>query len=196
MLKDIVENICVSAFHDRELTTATFGSQKHLRPLEQRSLKGVSKMEVMNWLDQTVKQTKDKYEARRHQEDQLVKEETLKCKLGGEFCRDLFEWLQTIDAQFNDRFGGHVLAASVDGTQGQRKARILARPIRSQERIAALSYQEDINCLALSVHSGTATDTQQIRMVLSPEGKIFAEVEADSYTPVQLGQKIIGDLLA
>ena len=147
------------------------------------------------WLDETVKQAKDKYQARRTQEDELAQEETCRRKLSGKFCRTLFAWLETIDTQFNTRFGGQVLTATVVGTEGNRSAKILARPIRAQERMAEVSYQEAINCLALSMGCGASAATEQIKMVRSGEGEIFAEIDGQNFTPAQLGQKIIGDLL-
>lgn len=147
------------------------------------------------WLDETVKQAKEKYQARRVQEDELIQEETLRRKLAGKFCRVLFAWLETIDVQFNTRFGGHVLTATVVGTEGNRSAKVFSRPIRAQERMAELSYQQDTNCLALSMGFGVSSATQIIKMVRSADGEIFAEIDGQSYTPLQLGQKIIGDLL-
>ena len=151
-------------------------------------------MGVTNWLDEAVQQTKDKYQVQRSLEEKLLQEEALKARLASQFCQDLFEWLQTIDVKFNTRFGGQVLAVTVVGSEGNRSVQVLARPIRAQERFAELHYEEDITCLALSMGSG-ATTTQVIKMVRSAGGGILAEIGTEGYTPEQLGQKIINDLL-
>lgn len=54
-------------------------------------------MEKIDWLDEAVQQTKDKYQAQRALEEKLLQEEALRARLAKEFCRELFEWLQTID---------------------------------------------------------------------------------------------------
>lgn len=152
-------------------------------------------MEATDWLDEAVQQTKEKYQEQRSLEEEVLQQETLKRKLGSQFCREFFEWLETIDIKFNSKFGGSVLTASVVGSEGNRSIQVMARPIRAQERIAELNYQEDINCLGLSMGSGATNTTQLIRMVRSDGGEIMAEIGAERYTPVQLGQTIINDLL-
>lgn len=153
-------------------------------------------MEVTDWLDEAVQQTKEKYQAQRALEEKSIQEEALKRKLGSQFCRDLFAWFETIEVKFNARFGGHVLTARVVGSEGDRSVQVLARPIRAQERIAELNYQEDINCLALSTGSDATATTQVIKMVCSAGGGVLVEIGAERYTLEQLGQKIIDDLLS
>jgi|ERR1039458_6187952 hypothetical protein len=154
-----------------------------------------SPMEATDWLDEVVQQTKGKYQAQRALEEELIQEEALKRKLGTQYCRELFTWLETIEVKFNHRFGAQVLTASVVGSEGDRSVQVLARPIRADERIAELRYEEDINCLALSMGSGATAATQIIKMVRPADGGILAEIDAERYTPEQLGQKIINDLL-
>lgn len=154
-----------------------------------------SQMEVTDWLDEAVQQTKEKYQARRALEEQLLQEDTLKRQLGSRFCQELFAWLETTEVRFNSRFGGQVLTVSMVGKEGNRSLQVLAQPLRAQERIADLSYQADINCLALSSGSGATATTEVIKMVRSAGGEMLAEIGAERYTPDQLGQRIINDLL-
>jgi hypothetical protein len=154
-------------------------------------------MDVTAWLDDAVQRAREKYEAQRALEERLLQEEALKRKLGSQFCRDLFAWLENVEPSFNSRFGGHVLAVSVVGSDGNRSVQVLARPTRAQERIADLKYQENTKCLGLSTGSGATAETAQtIKLVLSGDDAILAEIGADRYTPERLGQKIISDLLA
>src|ERR1039458_1121163 len=67
-------------------------------------------MDVTAWLDDAVQRAREKYEAQRALEERLLQEEALKRKLGSQFCRDLFAWLENVEPSFNSRFGGHVLA--------------------------------------------------------------------------------------
>ena len=152
-------------------------------------------MEATDWLDEAVQQTKEKYQAQRALEEQLMQEETLKRQLGSRFCRELFAWLETTEAKFNSRFGSQVLTVSMVGKEGNRSLQVLARPLRAQERIAELNYQADINCLALSTGSGATATTQVIKMVRFDGGEMLAEIGGERCTPDQLGQKIINDLL-
>lgn len=152
-------------------------------------------MEVTDWLDKAVQQTREKYNVQRAREDELLREEALKRKLGSQFCRELFGWLETIDVKFNNKFGSQVLSASVVGANGDRSVQVLARPIRAQERIAELHYEEDINCVALSMGSDATAATQIIKMIRPADGDMLAEVGGEHYTPEQLGQKIVNDLL-
>jgi hypothetical protein len=152
-------------------------------------------MEAIDWIEEAVKQTKEKYRVERAREEELVQEETTRRKLSNQFCRELFAWIETIDVRFNHKYGSHVLSANVIGPEGSRSAQILARPVRSQERIAELSYQEDINSLSLSMCSGGASAIQTITLVCSADGEMIAEIEGERYLPEQLGQKIIMDLL-
>jgi hypothetical protein len=154
-----------------------------------------SQMEATDWLDEAVQQTKEKYQAERALEDKVIQEEALKARLASKFCAELFAWLETIDVKFNTRFGGQVLAVSPIGGKGDSALQVLAQPSRAQERIAELNYQGDINCLALSMSSGATATTQIIKMVRSAGGGILAEIGGERYTPDQLGQKIINDLL-
>jgi hypothetical protein len=149
-----------------------------------------------NWIDDAVQRTKEKYQVQRALEDKLIQEEGLKAKLGSRYCRELFAWFESVEVSFNSKFGSQVLAVSVVGTEGSRSVQVLARPIRAQERIADLNYQENTRCIGLSMGSGATSETQLIKLVLSADGVILAEIGAKYYTPEQLGQKIIDDLLA
>jgi hypothetical protein len=154
-------------------------------------------MEATDWLDATVQRAKQKYEAQRAQDEKSVQTEALKRKLGNQFCRELFAWLESVEVRFNNRFGAQVLAVSVLGSDGCRSAQILARPIRTREGTASLSYEENTASLGLSVGFGGGAETAQtIKLVLSPDGVVLAEIGAKHYTPERLGQKIIDDLLA
>lgn len=157
----------------------------------------VLKMQVTDWLDQAVRRAKGKYQVQRAVDEKSVQAEALKRKLGNQFCRELFAWFESIEIRFNERFGSHVLAVSVVGSDGNRSVRILARPIRDQESTASLNYEENTTSLRLSPGSGGATETaQRIKLVLSSSGAMLAEVGSEHYTPEQLGQSIIDDLLA
>jgi hypothetical protein len=153
----------------------------------------VLKTKGTDWLDQAVQRAKGKYQIQRVLEERSVQEEVLKRKLGNQFCRELFTWFESIEVRFNSRFGGHVLAVSVVGSDGSRSVQILARPIRDQESTASLSYDENTTSLELRAGSEAA---QTIKLVLSGDGAILAEIGAERYTPEQLGQRIIDDLLA
>jgi len=152
-------------------------------------------MEKIDWLDEAVQQTKDKYQAQRALEEKLLQEEALRARLAKEFCRELFEWLQAIDVKFNTRYGGQVLAVSPTGSNGDRGLQVLARPIRAQERIAVLNYQKETASIALSMDCNPTNLPQVIKLALSAGGAIVAEIGAEPYTPEQLGRKIINDLL-
>ena len=152
-------------------------------------------MEVTDWLDEAVQQTKEKYQVQRALEEDLIREETLKRKLSSQFCRELFAWFENVEARFNSKFGDQVLTVSVVGGDGNRSVQVLARPVRAQERNAELNYQDDSNCLGLSMGSGATAASQVVKLVLSADGAILAEGGAKRYTPEQLGQKIIDDLL-
>src|ERR1035441_3402612 len=100
-------------------------------------------MEVTDWLDEAVQQTKEKYQAQRALEDKSIQERALKDRLASQFLDSVPAWLQTIDVKFNTRFGGQVLAVSPTGSNGGRGLQVLARPVRAQERIAVLNYQKE-----------------------------------------------------
>lgn len=152
-------------------------------------------MEATGWLDSAVQRTKEKYQIQRAREEQLAHEEALKRRLGNQFCRQLFTWLEQVEASFNTRFGSQVLVVSLVGSQGNRSVQILGRPVRAQERIAEISYQENATSLRFSIGSGGTAAAQIIKLVLSGEG-IAAELGEKHYTAHQLGQKIIDELLA
>jgi hypothetical protein len=150
-----------------------------------------------DWLDATVERTKKKYQVQRALDKRSVQADALKRKLGNQFCRELFAWFENVEVRFNNRFGSQVLAVSVVGSDGRRNAQILARPVRTQEGTASLSYVENTASLGLNVgFDGGAETAQIIKLVLSAHGAILAEIGVKHYTPEQLGQKIIDDLLA
>jgi hypothetical protein len=154
-------------------------------------------MASTQWLDEAVQRTKEKYKIQRAQEERLAHEEELKRRLGGQYCRQLFAWFQSIEGSFNNKFGSHVLAVSVSGDEGSRSAQILARPILTEERIAHLDYQNNSASLRFSIGSGKTAETPQvIKLVLSANEALLAEIGTERYTSEQLGQKIIDDLLA
>ncbi len=154
-------------------------------------------MASTHWLDEAVQRTKEKYKVQRAQEERLAYEESLKRRLGGQFCRHLFAWFQSIEGSFNDKFGSHILAVSVSGDEGSRSAQVLARPTSTEERIANLDYQNNAASLRLSIGSGRTPETAQvIKLVLSAGDVLLAEIGQERYTAEQLGQKIIDDLLA
>src|ERR1039457_3300180 len=100
-------------------------------------------MEATDWLDAAVESAKQKYQAQRALDERSVQADALKRKLGNQFCRELFAWFENVEVSFNNRFGGQALAVSVVGRDGSRNAQILARPIRTQEGAASLSYVEN-----------------------------------------------------
>jgi hypothetical protein len=154
-------------------------------------------MAPTHWLDEAVQRTKEKYKLQRAREERSAHEEALKRRLGGQFCRQLFAWFQGVEGTFNGKFGAQVLAVSVSGDEGSRTAQILARPISTKERIAHLDYQNNPSSLRLSVGSDRSTETPQvIKLVLTADEALVAEIGKEHYTSVQLGQKIIDDLLA
>lgn len=154
-------------------------------------------MTQTHWLDEAVQRTKEKYKVQRALEERRGHEESLKRRLGGQYCRQLFAWLQSVEGSFNTKFGAHVLAVSVTGDEGSRSAQVLARPTSTEERIANLDYQNNSAALRLSIGSGKTADTAQvINLVLAADESLVAEIGKEHYTSVQLGQKIIDDLLA
>lgn len=154
-------------------------------------------MAQTHWLDEAVQRTKEKYKVQRDLEERSAHQETLKRKLGGQFCRQLFIWLQNVEGSFNSKFGANVLAVSVSGDEGSRSAQILARPTSTEERIANLDYQNNSACLRLSIGSGKVAETAQvINLILSANEALLAEIGKKHYTSEELGQKIIEDLLA
>lgn len=153
-------------------------------------------MQATDWLDAAVQRAKKKYQVQRTREEQLAHQEALKRRLGGQFCRELFAWFENIEVSFNNRFGGQVLVVSVAGGDGHRSVKVLARPIRAQESIAELNYEESSASLGLTMGYGTPGAAQVIRLILSAEGVILAEMGEARYTAAQLGQKIIDALLA
>jgi len=154
-------------------------------------------MAPTHWLDEAVQRTKEKYKVQRAQEERSAREEALKHRLGGAFCRQLFAWFQSIEGTFNGKFGAQVLAVSLSGDEGSRSAQILARPISTEERIAHLDYQNNSSSLRLSMGSGRTAETAQvIKLVLTADEALVAEIGKVHYTSEQLGQRIIDDLLA
>jgi len=154
-------------------------------------------MALTHWLDEAVQRTKEKYKVQRALEEQKAHQETLKRRLGGQFCRQLFGWLQSIEGSFNSKFGAQVLVVSVSGDEGSRSAQVLARPTSTEERIANLDYQNNSAALRLSIGSGKIAETAQvINLVLSADEALLAEIGKEQYTSEKLGQKIIDDLLA
>jgi hypothetical protein len=151
---------------------------------------------MSDWLDKAVQRTKKKYQSQRVREEQWAHEEAERRMRGGQFCRELFAWLEHTEMSFNNGFGSHVLAVSVAGGNGSRSVRILARPTRTDESIAELKYQETTSSLALSMGSGPVAVAKAIRLILSENGAILAAMGEEYYTPERLGQKIIDDLLA
>jgi hypothetical protein len=171
----------------------TAGRSTSSTPSEVRPLR----VELTDWLDGVVRRAKEKYLEQRVQEEKLIEEEALKSRVGSQFCRELFEWLEGIDVRFNSRFGVHVLSVSVVGTDGDRSLQVLARPVRAQERIAILNYRKETKSVVLNLSSdGRATPTEEIRLVLGADSEALAEISGDQYTPEQLGRKIVEDLLA
>jgi len=157
----------------------------------------IPKNEASEWLEAAVQRAKEKYQEKRALEERLLQEEALKDKLASQFCRELFAWLEAIDVKFNSRFGSQVLAASTSGSEGDRSIKILASPLRSQERIAILNYQKDSKSLDLSVHAGCAAKPRQpIKLALTAEGVVVAQIGVEYFSAEQLGQKIVDDLLA
>src|ERR1700687_3349887 len=120
-------------------------------------------MEVTDWLDEAVQQTKEKYLVQRALDEKLMQEEALKARLASKFCEELFAWFGTIDVKFNIRFGGQVLSVSPIGTNGDRGVQVLAQPIRAQARIAVLNYQEDTKSFGLSMDGSPADFPQVIK---------------------------------
>ena len=154
-------------------------------------------MEATDWLDAAVDRAKQKYEAQRTLDERSAQAEALKRKLGNQFCRELFAWFESVEVRFNNRFGAQVLSVSVIGNDGSRSVQVLARPVRAKEGTACLSYEENTTSLGLSVGFGGVAETAQIiKLVLSAEGAVLAEIGTRHYTPEGLGQKIIDDLLA
>ena len=154
-------------------------------------------MGATDWLDAAVESAKQKYQAQRALDERSIEADALKRKLGKQFCRELFAWFENVEVRFNNKFGSQLLAVSVVGSDGNRSVQILARPIRAREGTASLSYEENTSSLGLSMGFGGGAETAQtIRLVLSADGAVLAEMGAKRYTPEQLGQKIIDDLLA
>jgi hypothetical protein len=154
-------------------------------------------MKATDWLDAAVERAKKKYELQRAQEEKSAEAEALKRRLSNQFCRELFAWFESVEARFNNKFGGQVLVVSVAGSDGGRTVQILARPIRTKESTAHLRYKENAASVELSVSSGGGVEAAQIiKLVHSTEGVVFALIGARHYSPEQLGQKIIDDLLA
>ncbi len=154
-------------------------------------------MALTHWLDEAVQRTKEKYKVQRAQEERSAHQEALKRRLGGQFCRQLFGWLQNVEGSFNRKFGAQVLAVSVSGDEGSRSAQILARPTSTEERIANLDYQNNSASLRLSIGSSKTAETAQvINLILSADEALLAEIGKERYTSETLGQKIIDDLLA
>jgi hypothetical protein len=155
------------------------------------------KLALNDWLDGVVEGTREKYQEQRVQEEKVLQEEILIGRFSSQFCRDLFEWFEGIDERFNSRFGGHVLSVSILGTDGDRSVQVLARPVRSQERIAVLNYQKETKSVGLHMNCGSsAKPAEEIRLVLFAESAVVAEIGEEHYTPEQLGRKVIEDLLA
>ncbi len=154
-------------------------------------------MPLTHWLDEAVQRTKEKYKVQRALEEQMARQETLKRRLGGQFCHQLFGWLQSVEGSFNSKFGAQVLVVSVSGDEGSRSAQVLARPTSTEERIANLDYQNNSASLRLSIGSGRIAEAAQvINLVLSADQALLAEIGKEHYTSETLGQKIIDDLLA
>jgi len=109
----------------------TAGRSTSSTPSEVRPLR----VELTDWLDGVVRRAKEKYLEQRVQEEKLIEEEALKSRVGSQFCRELFEWLEGIDVRFNSRFGVHVLSVSVVGTDGDRSLQVLARPVRAKREL-------------------------------------------------------------
>ena len=63
---------------------------------EQTETRGRLKMEVADWLDEAVQRAKKKYEIQRALEEKQAQEEAVKRKLGSQFCRELFAWLENM----------------------------------------------------------------------------------------------------
>ncbi len=137
-------------------------------------------MEGTDWLDAAVESAKQKYQAQRALDGRSVQADALKRKLGNQFCRELFAWFENVEVRFNNRFGSQVLTVSVVGSDGNRSVQILAQPIRAREGTASLSYEENTTSLGLSVGFGGGAETAQIiRLVLSADGAVLAEMGAN-----------------
>jgi hypothetical protein len=154
-----------------------------------------SQMEVTDWLEEAVQQTKAKYQAQRALEDKLIQQQALKDRLAADYCEKFFEWLQTIDVKFNTRFGSQVLAVSPIGSNGDRGLQVLARPLRVQERIVVVNYQKSTNSICLNLDCSRTNLPQVVKLVLSADGIVAAEIDGEHYDPEQLGRKIVNDLL-
>jgi hypothetical protein len=153
-------------------------------------------MEVADWLDRAVQRTKEKYQVQRDREETVIQLEALKRRLGSNFCRQLFAWLESIEARFNRSVGCQMITVAVAGNERNRSAQVLARPILALERLAELYYHENTDYLVLSIaFEGGAETTQMIKLVLA-SGTALAEIGMKRYRPEELGQKIIEDLLA
>jgi hypothetical protein len=146
------------------------------------------------WLEESVQKAKEKYQFQRALDERLAQEKALKCKLGAQFCRELFAWLQAVEKRFNSRFGANVLAVSVVGANGNHKVEVLAQPVQKQQRITELTYVD--NTTSMMVRTPSIRKEEGIDLVLSSDGTMLAEFGAVQYSLERLGQKIITDLLA
>ncbi len=153
-------------------------------------------IQVPDWLDGAVQKAKVKYQRQRELEEILMQEETLKRKLGSQFCKELAGWLQAVEVRFNTRFGGAVLAVTVEEVKDSRTIRVLARPLRSRESMAELEYQNGTDYLKVNIGSAASAGTSRIVNFVVSGGAVLAEIGTDCYTWEQLGQRLIEDLLA
>lgn len=66
---------------------------------------------MADWnLDDVVKNAKEKFNAERTEDEKAAKEAALKQKLGAEFERNLFLWLQKTAPEFNRKFGAEAIS--------------------------------------------------------------------------------------
>jgi hypothetical protein len=145
---------------------------------------------MMDWMDEAVRRTKDKFGAQQGDDEKFVLEEGLKHDLGLQFYRNLREWLLKAEKDFNSKYGSNVLVVTEPGQQTIVKSVLT----RSESRTAEISYNETLQQIGWVTETGVTH--RSIQLKLSGNREMLATADNQDLTVEQLGQKIIDVVLA
>jgi hypothetical protein len=143
-----------------------------------------------DWLDDAVKNAKDKYSAKRLADEQFVLAQKLRHDFGRQFYQALLGWLSTQAKDFNLKFGSTVVVIT---TEGNDHNKISAGFTKEHSPWAMVSYHDNTQQIGWSVNP-TLTHTIQLELV--GDTGVIAVAGTERLTVEQLGEKILSPLLA
>ena len=145
---------------------------------------------MVDWIDDAVKRTKEKFGAEQIADEKFVREDKLKRELGAQFYSDLRAWLHRCEKEFNARYGSEVVIVTETGQRISVKGTFT----RSSSKQAELSYNETLQQITWA--TGTGDTKHVIQLKFSPgDNGMVAEAGTQDWTLDKFGQKIIEGVL-